>query len=54
MVELDDVGVVEELHDLDLAHDLFQVGLVQLALVDDLDGDLRNGEQQIEKYYLEI
>ena len=46
MVELDDVGVIEELHHLHLPHDLFQIRLVQLALVDDLDGNLK-----IEKKY---
>lgn len=46
LVELDDVGVVEELHDLHLAVDLLQVGLVQLALVDDLDGHLEGGRRR--------
>ena len=38
--ELDDVRVVETLHDLDLAEELLQAALVELRLVDDLDGDL--------------
>ena len=42
LVELDHVGVVEQLHHLDLAVDFLQVGLVQLTLVNDLDGNLEN------------
>lgn len=38
--ELHDVRVVQALHDLDLAEELLQRALVQLRLVDDLDGDL--------------
>ena len=47
LIQLDDVRVVEKLHDLDLAVDLVEVGLVQLALVDDLDGHLEWGEEKI-------
>ena len=39
--QLNDVGMVQQLHDLDLAVDLLQVGLVQLALVDDFDRNLQ-------------
>ena len=39
--QLDDVGMVQQLHHLDLAVDLLQVGLVQLALVDDFDRNLQ-------------
>lgn len=42
--ELDDVRMVQTLHDLDLAEEFLQRALVQLRLVDDLDGDLFTDE----------
>lgn len=44
LVELDDVGVVQHLHDLDLPVDLLQVDSIQLGLVDDLNGHLQSDE----------
>lgn len=41
LVQFDDVGVVQHLHDLNLPVDLLQVHSVQLGLVDDLNGHLR-------------
>lgn len=41
LVQLDDVRVVQLLHDVDLTVDLLQVRRVQLRLVDDLDGHLQ-------------
>lgn len=46
LVELDDVGVVQHLHDLHFPVDLLQVHSVQLGLVDDLDGHLQSEHQQ--------
>lgn len=40
LVEFDDVGVVQQFHDLNLSVNLLQVGRVQSGLVDDLDGHL--------------
>ena len=40
VVEAEDVCVLDELHDGDLALDLLQHRLGQLVLVDDLDGNL--------------
>lgn len=40
LVEFDDVGVVEQLHNLHFSVNLFQVGRVQSGLVDDFDGHL--------------
>ena len=42
LVELDDVRVVQHLHDLDLPVDLLQVDSIQLGLVDDLNGHLQS------------
>lgn len=42
LVELDDVGVVQHLHDLNFPVDLLQVDSIQLGLVDDLNGHLQN------------
>lgn len=43
LVEADDVGVLQQLHDLHLSEDLFQVLIVQLGLIhyfySHLDGD---------------
>lgn len=44
LVEADDVGVLEQLHDLHLSEDLFQVFIIQLALVDDFYSHLENDE----------
>lgn len=40
LVELDDVGVVQQFHNLNLSVNFLQVGGVQSGLVDDLDGHL--------------
>ena len=40
LVELHDVGMVDQLHHLNLPVHLAQVGWVQLGLVDNLDGHL--------------
>lgn len=45
LVELDDVRVVQHLHDLDLPVDLLQVDGIQLGFVYDLDGHLRSNNQ---------
>lgn len=42
LVELDDVRVVQHLHDLNFSVDLFQVDCIQLGLIDDLNGHLRS------------
>ena len=42
LVELDYVGVVQHLHDLNFSVDLLQVDSIQLGLVNDLDGHLQN------------
>lgn len=44
LVEFDDVGVVQQLHDLHLSVNLLQVGGIQSGLVDDLNGHLENRE----------
>lgn len=41
LVELDDVGVIQHLHDLNFPVDLLQVHGIQLGLVNDLDGHLQ-------------
>lgn len=41
LVQLDDVRMVEHLHDLNLPVDLLQVDCIQLGLVNDLDGHLQ-------------
>lgn len=46
LIEADDVGVLEQLHDLHLSEDLFQVLIIQLALVDDLYSHLETGRRQ--------
>ena len=48
MIQFDDVGMVEQLHHLNLTLDLLQVGLVQLALVDYLDCDLEVRKRRFE------
>ena len=42
LVELDDMRVVQHLHDLNFSVDLLQVDGVQLGLVDDLNGHLQS------------
>ena len=42
LVELDDVGVVQHLHDLNFPVNLLQVNSIQLGLVDDLNGHLQS------------
>lgn len=44
LVEADDVGVLEQLHDLHLSEDLFQVFIIQLALIHDFYSHLENDE----------
>ena len=41
LVQLDNVWMVQHLHDLDLSVDLLQVNSIQLSLVDYLDGHLQ-------------
>lgn len=41
LVEFDDVGVVEQFHDLNLSVNFLQVGRVESGLVDDLDCHLQ-------------
>lgn len=41
LVEFDDVGVIQHLHDLNFPVDLLQVHGIQLGLVNDLDGHLQ-------------
>lgn len=41
LIEFDNVGMVQHLHDLNFPVDLLQVYGVQLGLVDDLNGHLR-------------
>ena len=45
LVKLDDVGMLQLLHDLDLAVDLLQVRRVQLTLVNYLNGHLHTPRQ---------
>lgn len=42
LVEFDDMGVVQQLHNLHLSVDFLQVGGVQSGLVNDLNGHLEN------------
>lgn len=44
LVEADDVGVLQQLHDLHLSEDLFQVFIIQLGLIDNFYSHLENEE----------
>ena len=57
LVEADDVGVLQQLHDLHLSKDLFQVLIVQLGLIhyfyshletesQDRDGEIRMNDER--------
>lgn len=41
LIEFDDVGMVQHLHDLNFPVDLLQVHSIQLGLVNDLNGHLQ-------------
>lgn len=48
LVEADDVGVLQQLHDLHLSEDLFQVFIIQLGLIDNFYSHLENEETRKE------
>lgn len=53
LVEADDVGVFQQLHDLHLSEDLFQVFIIQLGLIDNFYSHLENEETRKEDECLE-
>lgn len=53
LVEADDVGVLQQLHDLHLSEDLFQVFIIQLGLIDNFYSHLENEEKRKEDECLE-
>ena len=49
LVEFDNVWMLQQLEDFHLPVNLFQIRLVQLALVDDFDGNLEEGRTKKKK-----